>query len=171
MSALLQTLTASELLNTGDIDTVDAGTVVGQQSSERATNHLGAVHNTDSVSEEAITVRQYRVVDVEVFEDLNDSERGAGEDALLSLGLGIKETNVLVHVENVTVAQTLYILIYVDNLLQVLVLAVVENGVVYDDAVDIGIGIGSEDSLLEIIAGNFTEGVAEATVQWIKRLR
>ena len=63
-------------------------------------------------------------------------------------------------------AETFYILCYVDNLLQVLVLAVVEDRVVYDDAVDVRVGIGGQDGLFDIIPRHFAESVAESTVEW-----
>lgn len=92
--------------------------------------------------EQPVSIRQNCVVDVQVLEDLNVREGRAREDAFLSLGLGVEEPDVLVHVEDVAVAKTLDILLYVDDLLQVLVLPVVEDRVVDDDAVDLRIGVG-----------------------------
>jgi len=43
------------------------------------------------------------------------------------------------------VAEAFDIFVHVDDLLQVLVLAVVEDGVVDDDAVDFRVSVGSED--------------------------
>jgi hypothetical protein len=165
MPALLQTLTASESLDAGDVDTVDAGTVVGQQGGERASDDLGAVDDTDGAAEETVSIRQYRVVDVEVFEDLDNGEGRAGQDTLLALRLGVQEPDVLVHVEDVAMAQALDILGYVDNLLEVLVLAVVEDGVVYDDTVNVRVDVGGEDGFFEVIAVDFTERVTESTVR------
>lgn len=88
------------------------------------------------MAEESVAVRQDGVVDVQVFEDLDDGEWCAGEHAFLALGLLVQEADVLVHVEDVAVAEALDILVHVDDLLQVLVLAVVEDGVVDDDAID-----------------------------------
>jgi hypothetical protein len=93
------------------------------------------------VAVETVPIGQNRVVDVQVFQDFDDSKWGAGEKALLALGFRVEEANVLVHVEDVTVAKALYILGNVDNLLEILVLSVVEDGVVYDDAVDVGVNI------------------------------
>lgn len=49
-------------------------------------------------------------------------------------------------------AETFYILGYVDNLLQVLVVSVVENRVVYDDAVNIRVDVCSQDGFFDIVA-------------------
>ena len=62
-------------------------------------------------------------------------------------------------------AETLDILADIDNLLQVLVVTVVEDRVVDDDAVDVRIGVGGKDGLFDIVAGDLTEGVLEATVK------
>lgn len=66
--------------------------------------------------------------------------------------------------------ETLYIFTYVNNLLEVLVLTVVEDGVVYDNPVDVGVGVGGEDGLFDIIARGGTEGIAEAAVFFATRL-
>lgn len=60
----------------------------------------------------------------------------------MSLGLGVEEPDVLVHVEDVAVAEALDILLDIHDLLQVLVLPVVEDRVVDNDAVDFRIGVG-----------------------------
>lgn len=165
MPAVLQTLASSELLHTGNIDTVHASTVIGQQRGQRATNNLRAVHHTDSVTEQPITVGKDGVVDVEVLEDLDVGQRGARQDALLALGFRVQEADVLVHVEDVAVAETLNILANIDDLLQVLVLPVVEDRVVDDNAVDVRVSVGAQNGLFDVVAGDFAEGVLEAAVQ------
>lgn len=162
--AVLQTLATSELLHTGNINTVHASTVIGQEGGQWATNDLGTVHHTDGVAEQTVAVGENRVVDVEVLEDLDVGQRGARQDALLALGLGVQEADVLVHVEDVTVAETLNILADIDDLLQVLVLTVVEDGVVDDNAVNVRVGVGRDDGLFDVVAGDFTEGILEAAV-------
>lgn len=62
-------------------------------------------------------------------------------------------------------AETLDVFGNIDNLLQVLVLAVVEDRVVDDDAVDIVVGVGGQDGTFDIVAGDFVEGVLEATIE------
>jgi hypothetical protein len=164
MPAVLQTLTTGELLNTGNINTVDASTVVGQERSQWAADDLRAVHHTDSVAEQPVTVGKDSVVDVEVLEDLDVGQRGARQDALLALGLRVQEADVLVHVEDVTMAETLDILANINDLLQVLVLTVVEDRVVDDNAIDVRVGVGGDDGLFDVVAGDFSEGVLEAAV-------
>jgi hypothetical protein len=160
---LLQTLATSKLLHTGDINTVNRGTIISQQGGQRAADNLRPVHNTDSVAKQTISGGQDSVVDIEVLEDLDDGQRGAGQDALLALGLRVQEADVLVHVEDVAVAETLDIFGDVDDLLQVLVLAVVEDRVVDDDAVDVVVGVGGQDGSFDVIAGDFAEGIRETT--------
>lgn len=161
---LLQTLATSKLVDTSDINTVNTSTVISQQSSKRATHNFRTVDNTNRVTEQSISVGQDGVVDVQVLEDLNVGKGSAGQNALLALGFRVQEADVLVHVEDVLVAQTLDILADVHDLLQVLVLAVVEDGVVYDDAVDFGVFVGAEDGFFDVVAADFTEGVLESTV-------
>lgn len=167
MSAVLQTLATGELLHTGDINTVYASTIIGQQRGQWTANNLGTVHDTDSVTEQTVAVGKDSVVDVEVLEDLDVGQRGARQDALLALGLWIQEADVLVHVEDVTMAETLDILANIDDLLQVLVMTVVEDGVVDDNAVNVRVAVGGDDGLFDIVAGDFAEGVLEAAVQKI----
>ena len=111
-----------------------------------------------------IPIRQDRVVDVQVLEDLDVRQRRARQDALLALRLAVQESDVLVHVEDVAVAEPFDVFVHVDDLLQVLVLAVVEDRVVDDYAVDIWVGVGSENGFFDGVAGDVAEGVAEATV-------
>lgn len=115
------------------------------------------------MTEQAVTGGQNGVVDIEVLEDLDSGQRGTGQDALLALGLGVQETDVLVHVEDVTVAEALNIFGDIDDLLQVLVLAVVEDRVVDDDAVDVVVGVGGQNGFFDVVAGDFAEGVLEST--------
>lgn len=75
----------------------------------------------------------------------------------------------MVHVENVAVAEAFDVLVHVDDLLQVLVLAVVEDGVVDDDAVDFGVGVSGEDGFFNVVARDVAEGVAESAVDWERR--
>ena len=111
-----------------------------------------------------IPIRQDRVVDVQVLEDLDVRQRRARQDALLALRLAVQESDVLVHVEDVAVAEPFDVFVHVHDLLQVLVLAVVEDRVVDDYAVDIWVGVGSENGFFDGVAGDVAEGVAEATV-------
>lgn len=115
------------------------------------------------MAEQSVSVGQDGVVDIQVLEDLNVGKGSARQNALLALGFRVQEADVLVHVEDVLVAQTLDILADVHDLLQVLVLAVVEDGVVYDDAVDLGVFVGAEDGFFDVVAADRAEGVLEST--------
>lgn len=119
------------------------------------------------MSEETVSVRKDGVVDVEVLEDLDVGQRCAGQDGLLALGLAVQEADVLVHVEDVAVAQALDVFGYVDDLLQVLVLAGAEDRVVDDYAVDVVVGVGVQDGLFDVVAGDLTHGVLEAAEKGI----
>lgn len=81
----------------------------------------------------------------------------------MALGLTIQEANVLVHVEDVLVAQAFHVLGHVDNLLQVLVLSVVEDWVVNNDAVDGVVSVGGQDGFFDVVAGDFAERILEST--------
>lgn len=70
----------------------------------------------------------------------------------------------MVHVENVAVREALDVLVDGDDLLQVLVLARAEDGVVDYYAVDGGVGVGVEECVFELVAVGFAEGEGEATV-------
>lgn len=156
-------LTTCEFLHVGNVHAVYRRTVVGQQSCQRTTHDLTPVDHSDGASVQSVAVRENRVVDTEVLKDLDDGERCAGQDALLGTG-GVEEANVLVHVEDVLVGQALDVLIGGDNLLQVLVLPVAEDGVVDHNAIDFGIVVGVDQSVFELLAVNFTQLVGEATV-------
>ena len=110
-----------ELLDTIDVDRVDLGTVIGKEGSKGTTDNLGAVDDSDNPSVEAVAVRKNSVVDSDIFHDLDQSKWGAGNDALLGLGF-VQEADVVVHVVDVLVVQTLDILADIDNVLKVLVL-------------------------------------------------
>jgi len=89
MPALPDSLPAGKLLHASDVHAVDAGAVVREQRCKWSTDDLRAVHHADRVSEKSVPVGEDSVVDVEVFKDLDDGERGARQDRLLSLGLGV----------------------------------------------------------------------------------
>jgi len=61
------------------------------------------------------------------------------------------------------VTETLNILADIDDLLQVLVLPVVEDRVVDNNAVDVRVVVGGDDGLFDVVAGDFAEGVFEAS--------
>lgn len=165
MADLADTLAAGEDLDAGDVDRVDGGAVVGEQSGERAAVHLATVDDGDGLAEEAVAVGEDGVVDLEVLEGLDDGERRAGEDRLLEVGGRVEEADVVVHVEEVGVAETLDVLGESDGLLDVLVLAVVADpdGVVDENAVDAVVVVGGDDALLEVFLVDLAEIEVEAT--------
>lgn len=118
------------------------------------------------MSKQPIPIRKNSVVNLQIFQNLYNSKRRAGQDGLLALRarFGIEEADVLIHVEDVSVTEALDIFTYVDDLLEVLILAVVEDRVVDDDSVNVRVVVGRENGLFDVIARRGTEGIAESTV-------
>jgi hypothetical protein len=164
VARLLEAGAAREELDARDVDAVDGGAVVGEQGGERAAVDLGAVDDGDGLAEEAVAVREDGVVDLQVLEGLDDGERGAGEDRLFAVGGRVEEARVVVHVEEVRVAEALDVLGEGDRLLDVAVLLLVvgPDGVVDDDAVDGVVVVGGYDGLLEVFLVDPVEVKGEA---------
>jgi hypothetical protein len=101
---------------------------------------------------------------MQILQDLHDREWRARQERLLFLAVRVEEADVLIHVEDIAVTQALDVLGDVHNLLQVLVLSVVEDGVIHDDAVDRVVCVRGEDGLFDIVAGDFAAGVVETTM-------
>ena len=112
---------------------------------------------------ESISVRKNSVVDTKILENFDNSKRSARQDALLSTGR-VKKSDVLIHIKNVLVGKTFDIFIDGDDLLQILVLAVTENWIVDDDAVDSGVIVGVDQSVFQKLTVDLTELEIEATV-------
>ena len=165
VAQLADALAAGEHLDTGDVDGINGGAVVGEQGGERAAVDLAAVDDGDGLAEQAVAVGQNGVVDLQVLEGLDDGERGAGQDGLLEIGRRVEEADVVVHVEEVGVAETLDVLGESDCLLDVLVLAVVADpdGVVDENAVDLVVVVGGDDALLKVFLIDLAEIEVEAT--------
>lgn len=106
-----QPSTAREELDVVDVDGVDCGTVVGEEGGEGTANDFGAVNDCDGAAMEAVSVGEDAVIDAEVFEDFDDGEGGTGEDALEGVVRGVKEADVLIHVENVAMREPLDVLV------------------------------------------------------------
>ena len=160
---LSQPHASCEDLHIGNVDAVHVRAVVGQQRSQRPAYNLAPVYDGDGTPVQPVSVRQYRIVYAQVLEDLDDCERGARQHALLRVR-DVEEADVLVHVEDVLVGEALDILVDGDDLLQVLVLAVAEDGVVDDDAVDGGVGVGVDEGVFEELAVDFAQFESEAAV-------
>lgn len=90
-------------LHIANVDRVDPRTIIGQQGSQRAPNHLAAVDDGDGVAVQAVAVGQDGVVHVQVLEDLDAGERRAWHDALLCARVRVQKADVLVHVGDVLV--------------------------------------------------------------------
>lgn len=149
---LLKPFATRKPLHTRDIDAVDARAVVGQESRKRPTDDLGPVDDADGVAVQPVAVGQDSVIDLQVLQDFDNGEWRARQDGFLRLrGPFVQKPDILVHVEHVPVAQPLDVLGYVHDLLQVLVLSVVEDGVVYDDSVDVRVGVGGEDGFFDVV--------------------
>lgn len=143
MLALADPLAPRKLLHPRHIDAVDARAIVRKQRRKRPADDLAAVDDGDGVPEEAVSVRQDRVVDAEVLEDFDDGEGRAGEDGFLRWGgrVGVQEADVLVEIEDVAVGEALDVFGEGDGVAQVVVLGGVEDRVVDYCAVDGRVGV------------------------------
>ena len=99
-----------------------------------------------------------------MLERLDDGERGAGQDRLLAVRGRVEEADVMVHVEEVCVAEALNVLGQGDGLLDVAILLRVggPDGVVDNDAVDGAVVVGDDDGLLEVLLVDLAEVKVEA---------
>lgn len=155
---------SGEQLHARQIDAVHRRTVIGEQRRQGPAVDLGAVDDGDGLSEEAVPRREDGVVDLEVLEDLDDGEGGAGKDGLLEVAGGVEEADVVVHVVEVLVGEALDILGEGDGLLDVLVVGriVREDGVVDDDAVYGVVFVGGCDGFLEFLLIDLAQVEGEA---------
>jgi hypothetical protein len=149
----LESGAAREHLHVRDVDAVDCCAVVGEEGSEGATDDFRAVDYGDCAAVEAVSVGEDGVVDAEVLEDLYGCEGGAGKDGLQRLS-GVEEADVLVEVEDVAVGETFDVFVESDKLLDVAILGGAEDGVVDEDAVDGGVGVGGLDGVFEFVLGD-----------------
>lgn len=115
---LLEAASTAETLHTGDIDGEDLGTIVCKKSCKWTANDLAAVDDSDAASEQTLAVVQEGVVDTEMFQNLDASQRCAGKDRLLEVVGRVEETDVLVHVANQLWRETLDILVHADGPLE-----------------------------------------------------
>lgn len=158
--SLLDPFPSGELLNSRNVHAVDTSTIIGQQRRQRPSHDFTPVDDADRVPKKPVSVRQDDVVNVQVLQDLDHSQRRAWQDTLLRTR-AIQISDVLVHVENVAMAETLDIFGDVDDLLEVLILTIVENGIVNYNAIDIRIRICGDESLFDILPIDCTECIAK----------
>ncbi len=157
MMTLFEALAPREDLYAVEIDGVDGCAVIGEEGCEGATDDFRAVDDCDGAAKEAVTVWEDTVVDAEIFEDFDHCEGRTGEDGFLGIVWGVEEADVLVHVEDVAVGESFDVFVEGDELLDVLVLAGGEDGVVDDYAVDGVVGVGRYYGVFEVFFGDFTE--------------
>jgi len=109
-----------------------------------------------------VAVRKNNVVYPQILENLNNSQRCAWQYAFFCVRR-VQEANVLVHVENVAMRQTLNILVDGYNLLEVLILSIAENRVVDNYAVHLVVVVCIDEGVLEEFTVDLTEVESEAT--------
>ena len=102
---------AREALHARHVSTPHVGAVIGQQRGQWPADNLGPVDDRHGAAKEPVAVRQDRVVDAHVLEDLDDGQRRARQQRLLAAGR-VQEPAVLVHVEQVAVRQPLDVLLW-----------------------------------------------------------
>lgn len=151
VAPLAEALAAVELLHVVDVNGVNAGPVVGQESSERPAHNLGSVDDCDGVPVQTVPIRQDGLVDLQVLEDLYEREGRARENALF-LPFVVEKPLVLIQVEQILVAQAFDVLFSIDYLLEVLILSIAEYGVVDDDSIHDWILVGANYSLLNVVS-------------------
>ena len=153
-----------EFLYATYIHAVHASTIISEQSSKRPSHHLTSIHHADCMAEESISIWQYGVVDTEVLQYLDHSQRCAWQDALLCLCI-VEKPDVLIHVENISVTQTLNIFGNIDYLLQILILSAAEYRIVDNYPVNSLISIGRNQRLLNLVFIHLAECISEATIR------
>jgi hypothetical protein len=75
----------------------------------------------------------------------------------------VKKTYILIHIEDISVAEAFDILGNVNDLLEILILSIVEDRIVDYDSVNLGVRICCKDSILNVVARDFTKSITEST--------
>ena len=153
----------AESLHASHIDRVHFGAVVCQKRSERPAHDFRAVDDCDSAPVQPASILEDRVVDLQMFQNLDNGEWGAGQDALLLVGGRIQKSSVLVHVVDKVGSQALDILALRHDVLDGAVAGRVEDGVVDNDAVNGAVFVGGADGVLEVFAFDFFQCKGKAT--------
>jgi hypothetical protein len=96
-----------------------------------------------------------------MLKHLYSRQRRTRQDRLERLGR-VEEADVLVEIEDVAVGEAFDVLVEGDELLDVAVLGGAEDGVVDEDAVDGGVGVGGLDGVFEGVFGDGLEVEGEA---------
>ena len=118
------------------------------------------------MSEQPVPIWQDGIVDPEVFQNLDDCQRCARQDALLirQRCVWIEETDVLVEIEDVAMGQAFDVLRNGHDVAEVVVLLAVEDWVVDDYAIDACIRVCCEDGIFDVIASDPAKFEGEAAV-------
>jgi hypothetical protein len=78
-----------------NINRVNLGPIICEQSSQRSTD-FRAIDDYNCTTEEAVSVREGGVVNLEIFEDFDNGERSTRENRLLLVVWRIEEPDILV---------------------------------------------------------------------------
>lgn len=176
MANLLDTLSTGEDLNSGDINRVDGGAIVGKKTSQGTANDFGSVDDSDGLAKQSVAGSQDRVVDLEVLQNLDNRKGRARKNGLLAVLRGVQESNIVIHVVNVLMSKTLDVLGELDCLLDILVVGGVlgEDGVVDDHPIYVLILIGLHNLLFENLLVDIAKVKLEAAMsrisRWVKHL-
>lgn len=159
MSMLFDALATGEDLDAGDVDRIDSGAIVGKQRSHGPPVDFRSVDDRYGLTKEPVSGRQDGVVDMEVFQNLDHSQRRARQDRLLQVLGRVQESHVVVHVVDVLVAQSFYILLEGDGLLYVFILRRVpgEYGIVDENAVDVIVLVSTHHVFFHDVLVNLTK--------------
>lgn len=159
---LLQPAAATELLHAGHVNRVNLCAIIRQQRRKRPSHNLAAVDDRDPAPEKPLAVVQERVVNPQMLEDFNASQRRAGQDRLLQVVRRVEEADVLVQVADELGAQALDVLVHAQRPLQRAVALRVEDRVVDDDAVDGVVDVGFAELVFQRLAVDFAQREVEA---------
>lgn len=77
MPRLLQPL-ARKLLHPRNINTINTSPIIRQQRRQRPPHNLRPIHHANRMPEQPIPIRENRVVDIQILEDLDIRQRRAG---------------------------------------------------------------------------------------------
>ena len=126
--------------------------------SERSADNLGAVDDRHNLPLHVLPNGLGLVVAVgTLFQDLDAAECRAGQHALLGVGRIVQEANVAVQIGTVRMTQSLNVALEGDGIAKVVILRgtgealdLAEDGVVHDDAVDVGVVVGGRQGGLDV---------------------
>lgn len=151
---LLQPRASAKHLNAGDIDAVDFCTIVGEQSGEWTAYDLAPVDHSNALAEQPFAVVEEVVVDLQVLQDLHNSEWGAWQNRFPGVVGRVQEADVLVHVANELGRQAFNVFVHADSPLEGLIPPGVEDRIVDNHTIDFRICVCLTDLVLQVLAFN-----------------